>query len=104
MRWTFDFLIVFKESRNKNIGGAERKLSDSYLGNWVYHAVPRHAAQASRQGVAEKLLAAGADPRLLDEALDMRLLYHTIPIPIPTPIPMPIPIPIPIPISIPILY
>ena len=28
--------VVFKECRNKNLGGAEGKMLDSYLGSWVY--------------------------------------------------------------------
>ena len=28
--------MAFNESRNNNIGGAERKFLDSYLGNWIY--------------------------------------------------------------------
>ena len=36
MGWKTGVLIVLKEYRNKNLGGAERKLLDSYLGKWVY--------------------------------------------------------------------
>ena len=33
--WAVQVLIVFVKYRNKNLGRAERKFLDSYLGNWV---------------------------------------------------------------------
>ena len=36
MGWKIEVLIVFIKYRNKDIGGAERKLLDPYLGKWVY--------------------------------------------------------------------
>ena len=47
MGWKIEVLIVFKESRNNDMGWAERKLLDSYLGNWVYtHTAHRMMAPA----------------------------------------------------------
>ena len=43
MGWKTEVLIVSKEYRNKNLGGAQRELLDSYLGNWV-HASERLCA------------------------------------------------------------
>ena len=36
MGWRIEVLIVFIKYRSKDIGGAERKLLDPYLGKWVY--------------------------------------------------------------------
>ena len=38
MGWKLKVLIVFKRHRNNDLGGAERKLLDTNLGNWVYCA------------------------------------------------------------------
>ena len=40
MGWKIEVLIVFIKYRNKDIGGAERKFLDPYLGKWVY-LIPR---------------------------------------------------------------
>ena len=36
---TIKVLIVFIKYRNKDIGGAERKVLDPYLGKWVYKTI-----------------------------------------------------------------
>ena len=48
MGWKIEVLIVSIKYRSKDIGGAERKLLDPYLGKWVYgvewygiHPVPQ---------------------------------------------------------------
>ena len=43
MGWETEISVAFEEYRHQNLGGAERKLLDSYLGNWVYRATPMTA-------------------------------------------------------------